>query len=88
MPDSAWRIRGYDSQELIFEYEMPGNMTEYEVCKLLERLVSRHLTDEEIASASLPRSDHRYRPLLERVGTGEPISYGLGVNYSAKRVGK
>jgi hypothetical protein len=83
MVESVWRIRGHNGQTLVFDDEMPGNMTEAEICRTLERLASRHLTDKEVVEASLRPGHPRYNRLLERSGAGEPISYGHNVVYTA-----
>ena len=79
----VWLIRGWDGLEITFEGEMPGRMTESEVSIALQRLAARHLSEAEIISASLRKGTPGYCPLLKRIGSGRPISYGHGVNYTA-----
>ena len=57
-PKRHWRIVGYDSQDVIIESSAPGNLTEGEVERMLQRLVCRHLSDREVVAASLTRN-HR-----------------------------
>lgn len=82
----TWRIKGWDSTTLIVDRQMPGYLSEKEIATTLQRLVSRHLSDEDIIDASLRRGDSRYRPLLERVGGGAPIAYGENPHYTADLV--
>ncbi len=79
----VWLITGSDGDQTTFKGEMPGQMSESEVSTALERLAARHLSEDEIISASLRKRTPGYRPLLEPIGTGRPISYGHGVNYTA-----
>ena len=66
MTKKFWRIVGYDSTSKIFERRLPfGVLSETEVERLLQRLVCRHLTSDEITDGSLRRSNPAYRPLLE-----------------------
>lgn len=79
----VWQIRGMDGQNVMFECEMPGQMSESEISATLQRLVARHLSESEVVSASLRKRSSGYSPLLERVGRGRPISYGDYPQYSA-----
>ena len=79
----VWQIRGWDGTDAIFECEMPGQMSEPEISVTLQRLVSRHLSEREVVSASLRKNASGYVPLLERVGRGPPIAYGENPYYTA-----
>ncbi len=79
----VWQIRGMDGQNVMFECEMPGQMSESEISVTLQRLVACNLTESEVVSASLRKGSSGYSPLLERVGRGRPISYGDYPQYSA-----
>ena len=62
----VWWIRGYDSMNIIFERSLPlGLLTEKELVRLLQRLVSRHLDEDEVVAASLRRNAKGYAHLLE-----------------------
>ncbi len=79
----VWHIEGFDGGTLIFESDMPGNMSSSEIETTLQRLVAGHLSAEEIVSASLRKSARGYSPLLERVGAGAPVCYGENPFYIA-----
>lgn len=50
----VWKIRGYQSTNLVFESSVPfGHLSEKGVQELLKRLASRHLTCDETVTASL-----------------------------------
>jgi len=52
-----WRIIGLDGLTKTFECKIPGpDLTVAAVCRLLELLAARHLTDEEIVTAVRGRS--------------------------------
>lgn len=78
-----WRIEGRVGSECIFESTMPGNMSEKEIETTLQRLVARHLSAEEIVSASLRRNNQWRSSLLDRTGRGAPICYGNNPYYIA-----
>ena len=62
----SWKIRGYDGNRQVFERAIPlGSLSDAQVTMLLQRLASRHLTDEEVVSASLRRNAVGYAPHLE-----------------------
>ena len=61
-----WVIRGYDGSDQTFERTMSeGLLTEAEMKVVLERLACRHLSDEEVVSASLRKNAAGYRADLE-----------------------
>ena len=63
---SVWRICGYDGIEPLFERTIAaGSMTNQEMTTLLQRLASRHLSDDEIVSASMRTNANGYAPHLE-----------------------
>jgi hypothetical protein len=81
----VWQIKGWDGQKPVFEREVAGNLTEPEISAMLQRLACRHLSDTEIIRASVRKGDPEYAPLLERIGTGNPICYGDGsLHYTAE----
>ena len=82
-----WKICGYDGDNLIFERVIPvGAMSEKEMTRLLERLASRHLTGDEVVSASL-RENAGHVPFLKvvpnRGGTPGLMTTGIGPHYTA-----
>ena len=79
----VWQIRGWDGLDVIFECEMPGQMSEPEISVTLQRLVSRHLSECEVVSSSLRKNHPSYRKFLKRVGSGSPITYGENPYYTA-----
>jgi hypothetical protein len=78
-----WHIEGYDGGALTFECSMPGNMSNREIEIVLQRLAARHLSENEVVSASLRRNAKNRSPLLDRIGNGFPIMYGENPYYIA-----
>ncbi len=88
MARGRWLIRGYDGVVPTFERGISGSLSESEVTALLQRLVARHLTEDEIVDASLRRNFAGYAAHLEprRSTTGKfavTIEVGDHVNYIA-----
>ena len=79
----AWRIEGYDSIELIFERDVPGNLSESEVLAMLQRLAARHLSPDEIVSASLRRGAKNRSELLDPIGRKDSLHVGQNPYYIA-----
>ena len=79
----VWHIEGFNGSTVIFESDMPGNMSQSEIETTLQRLVARHLSADEIVDASLRRRARGYLPLLKRVGRGAPLCYGENPYYTA-----
>ena len=79
----VWHIEGRSGSTVIFERDLPGNMSEREIEATLQRLVARHLSADEVVSASLRKNARDYSRLLERVGRGTPICYGENPHYIA-----
>jgi len=83
MPNS-WIIAKWDGNDLVQEWQVSGALSEAEVKTMLQRLVSRNLSDTEIIDSSLRLNDAHYARHLERVGTGNPINFGEGIHFTAK----
>lgn len=65
--------------------ELPGHLTETEIVRVLQRLVCMTLTPEEILLSSLRRRGKKRASLLDRVGSGTPVTVGSGeVTFSAQ----
>ena len=79
----VWHIEGWDSTDLLFERDIPGNMSEGEVERLLQRLVCRDLTPNEVIDASLRKNSKNRSSLLDRIGSGNPIHIGSNPYYIA-----
>ena len=64
-----WRIEGVDGTTEIFSRSVP-NVEEAEMRTILQRLACRHLTEDEIVSASLRRNMKDYRDdlVIRRMG--------------------
>ena len=61
-----WKIEGWDSYNKTFEKVLPkGSLSESQIVVLLQRLLARHLDEEEIVSSSLRRKAHGYTAHLE-----------------------
>lgn len=85
----VWRIEGYDGAKLIFQCNVPSYLlSDTQIEELLRRLVSRHLSGEEIVGASLNRKTKR-TALLNIGRSAQPplvISCGDDPHYVARVV--
>lgn len=80
-----WVVSGWDGTKKILNDEMPGNLSEKEISRLLQRLVSRDLTPKEICRASCRRNHRIYAPHLAiRIDTNGSVNVGVNPYYSAK----
>jgi hypothetical protein len=79
--DLSWCITKWDGEHEIAQWVIPGRFGEAQICTLLERLLAKTLSEQEIVQASLGEST-----LLSRVGTGLPISYGTNPHFTAERI--
>jgi hypothetical protein len=89
----VWQIRGYDGDNPTFERELPfGSVTDLEMETILQRLQARHLTDDEIVSASLRKNMAGYRhdfEIQQNIGGGLALmTNGSGWLYTARPVEK
>ncbi len=77
-----WKITGYNSTKLIFEFKVPfGNFTEKGMCRLLKALVAKHaLTESEIISSYAKKNVKIYSPLLETHRSSKPYSLSCGTS--------
>jgi hypothetical protein len=83
MPRKRWLIEGRRGLDPIFEDELPiGSLSEPGMVTLLQRLCCRHLTYDEIVSASVRRNSSRYAPHLEfeKETTRERFTVSVGHN--------
>jgi hypothetical protein len=83
MPDRHWKITGYDGTQVTFERLIPGS--EAEIIRVLQRLASRHLNDEEVVLSSLRKNSKGYLSHLEiqRNSGGALTTTGSGHWYTA-----
>lgn len=58
---AVWRITHYQGAYIVSQHEAPGHLSEAEMVKTLERLVARHLDEDEVIAGSLRRNDPGYR---------------------------
>ena len=66
MSKQFWRIYGYDGNRAVFTRTVPKrSFSEPEMVRLLQRLASRHLTDDEVVSASLRKNADAHATHLE-----------------------
>jgi len=66
MPKKIWMLRGYESNEQLWEEQLPyGCLSHREMKELLRRLACQHLNHEDIISASMRRNRADHRPLLQ-----------------------
>jgi hypothetical protein len=93
MANRNWVINGYDGAKLIYEKTVTeGALTEAQASDLLLRLQSRHLSPDEIVSASLKRgakgrSDH-LEVVHNKGGTFALMTTGTSWHYTARLVPK
>lgn len=77
----VWRIEGFDGTEVIFKTEVPLHLlSDRQVEELLRRLVSRHLSENEVVGASLSRRAKRTSLLDVRRSIQPPIVIACGEN--------
>ena len=79
---AVWRIEGSDG----FIADLPGTLYPAEVARVLQRLTCHNLSRDEIVSASRRKRSIGYSPLLERVGSGNPIHFGQDPYYTARPI--
>ena len=77
----VWKIKKYDGDSLEHEWSVSGALSETEIHKMLQRLISGNLSDTEIIYASLRKNDRNFVGHLKPFGTGNPIHYGAGIYY-------
>ena len=85
----VWRIEGFDGTELIFRSDVPSHLlSDRQVEELLRRLVSRHLSEEEVVGASLNRKTKHTMLLDVRRSAKPPVTISCGENpfYTARVV--
>ena len=82
-----WSIFQNDSLKSTLVGHLPGTMGERQVAEILQRLVSRDLTAEDVIQSSLPLSARSRRPHLDRMGGGYPLCYGDNPSYTASKEG-
>jgi hypothetical protein len=83
MAGRSWRVEGYDGNERFLEKELPGNLGDNEIIRLLQRLACKNLTHDEILAASLRPKARNYVALLEPEIDDNPsnrYSIRLGTN--------
>jgi hypothetical protein len=71
----AFVITMWDGLEQAGQWKVPGNLTDAEIYRIMERLVCSTLSPEEIIDSSRRRNDPRRRVLLEPIGI-ERKQYG------------
>ena len=82
-----WRIEGIDGTTTFYEAVLPGNLNDDEITTIIQRLASKHLSEDEIIGASLRKN--RRTALLEPLRSrGSPnsrhtISIDHGIGYVA-----
>ena len=84
MRKKDWIIDGYDGVNVRWQGRAPSNLTESEMIAILQRLVARHLTEDEILASSLRRYHVDYQPLLEPLKSEAVISVGENPHYTAR----
>ena len=70
MPKAYWKIEVQKRFETTYTRYLSGDLTENEITVIIQRLACRHLSEEEIISASLRKS--KKTSLLEASRGGPP----------------
>ena len=76
-PKARWKIRGYNSTELVFDKTLPGGYTNGAITTLLQRLACRDLSLDEIFAAS--KRKRRGTGFLEARVDGPPHGKRLSI---------
>ncbi len=90
--NQCWKIEGYDGTKQLFTKELPlGSLSEGQMISLLQRLVSKHLNEDEIVAASLRRNSKikasHLEPHVDSRAKGRyTITVGQNPFYVARRV--
>jgi hypothetical protein len=80
---TRWIIRKYESDALMWEKSVPGNLREKRIEIILQRLVAQDLAPDEVLAASLNANTLGRMDHFDRVGRGVPITYGHNPYYIA-----
>jgi hypothetical protein len=83
-----WKITGYLGDKSIYERAVrKGALSQKAMIALLQRLASRHLSEDEVVSSSLKQDDRGYCSALEirknRGGRDALMTTGSGHYYTA-----
>ena len=81
---AVWRIEGSDG----FIADLSGSLYPSEVARVLQHLTCRQLSRDEIVNASRRKRSIGYSPLLERIGSGNPMHFGQDPFYTARKIEK
>ena len=82
---AGWCIRGFDGLNEVFVQEIP-DYSEKEILGILQRLCCQTLSHEEIVMSSLRNRGRGRRTLLERIGTGQPLTVGVDPTFTAEKI--
>jgi len=81
MSKRFWIIRGYDGLCKIYERRLPlGCLSEKEITAMMQRLASRHLTENEIVNASLRKNAKAHAPFLNVRRDNMKSQFSIGQN--------
>jgi hypothetical protein len=86
MAKLIWRITGYLGDKSIYERAVrKGALSQKAMIALLQRLASRHLSEDEVVSSSLKKDDRDYCSALEIRSGGRDalMTTGSGHYYTA-----
>jgi hypothetical protein len=66
-----WKVEGVNSTTTFYEAILPGNLNDDEITTIIQRLASKHLTEDEIIGASLRKNRRTalLEPLRGRAGS-------------------
>jgi hypothetical protein len=81
-----WVIKEWDGNDVRAEYSLPGDLSPDEVTAILQRMVCRSLTLEEILAASRRKGDPKRTSILDSVGKGHVIEFGHDPRYTAEKI--
>lgn len=78
----VWKIEGWNGAEREFELAVPNGHERPAIIRILERLVCRHLSPQEVVEASIARDHEQHNALLEPVSQSvESVHFGHGERY-------
>lgn len=85
MARARWKIVEYDGAETVSETTVSGQLSDREVETLLQRLVCRHLSFEEVVGSSLRKNAKGHRTHLDvRPASKSALMCGDGYHYTAR----
>ncbi len=83
-----WQFKRFDGMHEEVIGRLPGNLSETEIIRVLQRLYSRELSHSEVLDASRRSNDPAYSPLLQLIGRQPALQVGENPFYTAEYITK